>query len=97
MTVSAHVKIRYPFGTVVRSVAGRDRKREFIVIGERDGMALVADGSLHEAASPKVKNPRHLKCIARLDECECERLRTCPNDETLQDILKRAISRTQTD
>lgn len=95
--MSAAEKMRSPFGTVVRSAAGRDRKREFIVIGERDGMALIADGSLHRVNSPKAKNLRHLKHLATLDESETARLRDSLTDETLQDILKHAICRTQTD
>lgn len=84
-------------GAVVRSIAGRDRKREFIVIGERDGETLIADGRLHRVSSPKKKNPRHLKLITYLTESEAELFASSPNDETVQDILKCAIRRTQTD
>lgn len=84
-------------GAVVRSIAGRDKKREFIVIGERDASALIVDGALHRLSSPKKKNPRHLRLITRLSEQETKRLCDSPSDETVQDILKCAIRRTQTD
>ena len=62
------------FGHVVRSTAGRDRLRVFIVIGTREiksgYVALTANGMLHTAEEPKVKNPRHLKIVAELDDNE---------------------------
>ena len=76
------------FGTVVKSVCGRDRKRVFIVLGEEDGYLLVANGELRRTDSPKRKNLRHVKPIGHLTEAECERLRSSPTDETAADILK---------
>ena len=76
------------FGTVVKSVSGRDRKRVFIVVGEEDGDLLVVNGSLRSTASPKRKNIRHVKPIGHLTEAECERLRLSLTDETAVDILK---------
>ena len=62
------------FGHVVQSTSGRDRLRVFIVIGTREiksgYVALTANGVLHTAEKPKVKNPKHLKIIAELDEIE---------------------------
>ena len=49
-------------GRVVYSVAGRDGKRPFIVIGVTDdGRALIADGKLHTLEKPKKKNLAHLR------------------------------------
>ena len=76
------------FGTVVKSVCGRDRKRVFIVVGEEDGYLLVVNGRLRSTASPKRKNIRHVKPIGHLTEAECERLRLSLTDETAVDILK---------
>lgn len=76
------------FGTVVQSTAGRDRKRVFIVLGEAQGRLLVTNGSLRKTDSPKLKNPRHVRCIAHLTQAECERLRSSLTDEAAADILK---------
>lgn len=76
------------FGTVVKSVCGRDRKRVFIVLGEEDGYLLVANGGLRSTDSPKRKNLRHVKPIGHLTVAECERLRLSLTDEAVADILK---------
>lgn len=75
------------FGTVVKSVCGRDRKRVFIVIGEANGFLLVTDGRLRPAASPKGKNPRHVKAVGHLTEAECGELAQSLTDATVSRIL----------
>ena len=55
-------------GYAVTSVAGRDRKREFLIIGPceataSDGMVYIADGRLHKMDRPKKKNLIHLKVV----------------------------------
>ncbi len=76
------------FGTVVKSVCGRDRKRVFIVLGEEDGHLLVANGRLRSTDSPKRKNLRHVKPVGHLTAAECERLQGSLTDEAVADILK---------
>jgi len=76
------------FGTVVKSVCGRDRKRVFIVLGEEDGRLLVVNGGLRSTDSPKRKNLRHVKPIGHLTVAECEGLRLSLTDEAVADILK---------
>ncbi len=51
-------------GYIVRSTAGRDKKRVFLIVGEKDGRVLVADGTLHTLSRPKEKNLRHLAVLA---------------------------------
>jgi len=80
--------MRELFGTVVKSVAGRDKKRVFIVIGEKDGRLLVTNGSLRTVNSPKLKNLRHVKPVGHLTEAECERLRLSLTDDVAAEILK---------
>ena len=49
-------------GRVVRSTAGRDRKRPFVIVGVTDdGSVLIADGMLRAASKPKKKNLAHLR------------------------------------
>ena len=75
------------FGHVVRSTAGRDRLRVFIVIGTREiksgYVVLTANGVLHTAEKPKVKNPKHLKIIAELDEIEKAELTASLSNEKI--------------
>ncbi|KXG74760.1 KOW domain-containing RNA-binding protein [Thermotalea metallivorans] len=48
-------------GQVVKSKAGRDKDRVFIVIGIVDHQyVLIADGDLRKADKPKKKKVRHL-------------------------------------
>ena len=56
-------------GTVVRSMAGRDKGRYYAVT-HTDGAAIyIADGKLHHLDHPKRKNPLHLhQTTVRLDE-----------------------------
>ena len=64
-------------GRVVRSKAGRDMGRLFLVVGVIDEEhRLIADGDLRKLEKPKKKKLRHL--VATASECECpaiERLR----------------------
>ena len=76
------------FGHVVQSISGRDRLRVFIVIGIREiksgYVALISNGVLHAAEDPKVKNPRHLKIIAELDENEKAELTASLTNEKIK-------------
>lgn len=58
-------------GSVVRSRAGRDRDRFFVVVGILDERyVLIADGALRKLAAPKKKKLLHLKvtpaCMSQL-------------------------------
>ena len=80
-------------GTVVKSCAGRDRKRVFIVTGiteAADGMRLtVVNGELRRQGKPKTKNPRHVKPIAHLTEEEMFLLAADGSDETVKALIAR--------
>ncbi len=79
-------------GTVVRSRAGRDRKRIFIVIGvteAAEGMRLiVSDGRLRKLSFEKTKNPIHVEPIAHLSEEEMLLLEGA-DDEMLRRLVAR--------
>ena len=48
-------------GRIVRSKAGRDKGRRFVVVGCADeAHVLIADGSLRKAGKPKRKKLMHL-------------------------------------
>ena len=49
-------------GQLVRSKAGRDAGRFFLVVGVKNSREVViADGTLRKVARPKLKNVRHLE------------------------------------
>jgi large subunit ribosomal protein L14e len=49
-------------GGIVRSKAGRDKGREFIVVKAPEGkFVLISDGSMRRMDNPKRKNIRHLE------------------------------------
>ena len=80
-------------GTVVKSCAGRDRKRVFIVTGiteAADGMRLtVVNGELRKQEKPKTKNPRHVKPIGHLTEEEMLLLAEDGSDETVRTLVQK--------
>ena len=47
-------------GTIVCSKAGRDEGKFMVVIGQKNGMPLVADGKERPIERPKTKNMKHL-------------------------------------
>jgi len=53
----------YETGTVVRSLAGRDKGYYLCVVGEEGGCILVCDGKERPLDRPKRKNPRHLEAL----------------------------------
>ncbi|MEW6032583.1 MAG: KOW domain-containing RNA-binding protein [Bacillota bacterium] len=59
-------------GQLVRSRAGRDAGRYFLVVGVKgQGEVMVADGRLRRVARPKKKNIKHLEVLpARIKEAE---------------------------
>ncbi len=48
-------------GTVVKSLAGRDKDKLLSVVGESGNHILVCDGKERPLERPKQKNTRHLK------------------------------------
>ena len=81
------------YGAVVQSTAGRDRKRVFLVLGISDSphqMRLaVSDGMLHSTLRPKLKNPRHVRVVAKLSDAERKILSNGPDDVTVCVLLRR--------
>jgi len=50
-------------GTVVISLAGRDKGYLLCVVGEESGCILVCDGKERPLGRPKKKNPKHLQAL----------------------------------
>ncbi len=59
----------YEAGTFVRSLAGHDKGRVYIIVREESESVYLADGRLREIQRPKRKNKKHVQPIRRrLDE-----------------------------
>ena len=54
-------------GTVVKSMAGRDKDRYQIVLEVEADRILVADGKVRKLMNPKAKNIRHLQETEQTD------------------------------
>ena len=62
-------------GVIVRSKAGRDEGRYFVVISkENDEFVKVADGDLRKADKPKLKRVKHLYVTEELESSLQEKL-----------------------
>lgn len=48
-------------GNIVCSLSGHDKGVYSVVIGQTEKGVLISDGKHHRLASPKLKNPKHLK------------------------------------
>lgn len=56
-------------GRLVKSTAGRDCGRFFVVIGEmNEKYILLADGDLRQMDSPKIKKLKHVECLEPVSE-----------------------------
>ena len=63
-------------GTIVRSIAGRDKDRFQVVLACEAGRVLVADGKVRKLTNPKKKNPCHLQKtdkVINLDEIHSDK------------------------
>lgn len=47
-------------GALVRSLAGHDKDRLYLVLAVENGFALVADGKHHSLSEPKKKRLKHI-------------------------------------
>lgn len=57
-------KLIAELGRVVRSTAGRDEGKYFIICGVLDeNFVLIIDGRFHKLSNPKKKNIKHLQLI----------------------------------
>ena len=54
-------------GTLVRSLAGRDKDRVYVAASVHDGRVFLSDGRKHRLSSPKAKNPRHISPVGELN------------------------------
>lgn len=48
-------------GTVVKSIAGRDKDRFYAVVSTEGDWMWIADGKVRKLSNPKKKNKKHLR------------------------------------
>jgi ribosomal protein L14E/L6E/L27E len=56
---------------VVKSAAGRDKDRFYVVLRLEAGCAYIADGKIRPLERPKKKNIKHLKPTSAVMEIDC--------------------------
>ena len=62
-------------GSLIRSLAGHDEGRLYLVMAVEDGFAYVADGKHHSLNDPKKKRLKHIAPIGpetELSDLECD-------------------------
>ena len=59
---------------IVLSLAGHDKGRLYLVIGQENGQALLADGRGRKLATPKRKSFKHLRRVGTSAHPAVERL-----------------------
>ena len=52
---------------IVRSIAGRDKGRVFVVLDAEGEFLILADGKLRQVEKPKRKKRKHTQFISHLD------------------------------
>lgn len=68
--------MKLELGYVVKSLAGRDAGRLFVVIGTDLDFAILADGRLRRTEKPKRKKLRHLEFVFEPNSRYADKLRS---------------------
>ena len=82
-------KIPLETGRLVRSTAGRDGGRPFVVVAEIDeDFVLIADGSLRKIDRPKKKRRKHLYALPFLMPSTQQRM---PENFEIREYLRATV------
>lgn len=64
MPRGSDMKVQDPVpGGVAQSVAGRDKGRLYLIVGQEGEKLLLADGKYKPASDPKPKNRKHVRLL----------------------------------
>lgn len=77
-------------GMLVRSKAGHDKDRIYVVIRAEDEYVYVADGDLRPLRHMKRKNVRHLQPVLKM------RLEGEPDDAAVRSLIRKYIRQGET-
>lgn len=90
-------------GQIVKSYAGRDKGRFFVVLKTEDKFALIADGKVRKVDNPKRKKWMHLKATKAnvqipegVTNKDLRRLLSSYNNQVVQKTLKLGADTTGT-
>ena len=75
---------------VVQATAGRDRDKFFYVIGEEEGLLLLANGKDRPLDRPKRKKRKHVQKVLRSETRVADKLRA--GDKVLNGELRRDLA-----
>ena len=63
------------FGSIVLSLAGRDKGGLYIVTELKENFALIVDGKVHKVENPKLKKLKHLEAKGLMDDSIAEKIK----------------------
>ena len=75
---------------VVQATAGRDRDKFFYVIGEEEGLLLLANGKDRPLDRPKRKKRKHVQKVLRSETRVAQKLRS--GDKVINSELRRDLA-----
>ena len=81
------------FGTIVLSIAGRDKGYYFIVTTVQDNFVYIVDGDIHKIENPKYKKIKHIEVVGKCEESLIKRL--INNNKVTNQDIKRALKKLQ--
>ncbi len=61
-------------GSIVRSIAGRDKGTEFIVLSKDGEFVFLADGDIRKVDRPKKKKLKHIQASEKVSEFVASKL-----------------------
>lgn len=76
-------------GNFARSIAGHDKGKLYVVIGEESSRLILSDGRYKTIENPKVKNRKHIQIVKCNDKSLKEKIESCDKDKN--ETIKRAI------
>lgn len=77
-------------GQFVRSVAGHDAGKIYVVVAEDKDFVTLSDGRLKTTDKPKIKNKKHIQAIKKNYDTELADKIT-GGDKAVNEAIKRAI------
>lgn len=81
------LKCGIDLGSIVQSLAGRDKGKIFLVVGVEDNYVYLVDGDIRKIENPKRKKIKHVELTRYFDGDIAERIAK-KNKITNQDIKK---------
>jgi len=63
------------FGSIVLSLAGRDKGNYFVITEIQDNFAYIVDGKIHKVENPKLKKLKHMVEHSSVDEALADKIK----------------------